>query len=217
MPYTQDNRIISIGTPLGKDALLLQGFAGHEGISRLFHFNLDLVSEKPSLSFEAIVGQKVTITLTLADKSKRYFNGYVNRFAQSGCDERFTYYHAEVVPWLWFLTRTADCRIFQKKAVPDIIKEIFSELGFTDFKTQLGSYEPREYCVQYRETDFNFISRLMEQYGIFYFFEHAQGKHTLVLADASGAHQDCPGQAKASYKHSGGALLKEDVITSWQM
>lgn len=216
MPYTQDNRLISLDTPLGKDALLLQGFAGHEGISRLFHFNLDLASEKPSLSFEAIVGQKVTITLNLA-KGKRYFNGYVSRFAQSGRDERFTYYHAEVVPWLWFLTRTADCRIFQKKTVPDIIKEIFSDLGVTDFKTQLGSHEPREYCVQYRETDFNFVSRLMEQYGIFYFFEHGQGKHTLVLADASGAHAECPGQAKASYKHSGGALLKEDVITNWQM
>jgi type VI secretion system secreted protein VgrG len=218
MQYTQQNRLISITTPLGKDVLLLQSFTGHEGISRLFNFELDLLSEDPAISFEAIVGQKVTISIKLIDGNERYLNGFVSRFAQSGSDERFTHYQAEVVPWLCFLTRTADCRIFQNMTVPDIITKIFSDLGFNDFQNSLqGSYEPREYCVQYRETDFNFVSRLMEQYGIFYFFKHEKSKHTLVLADSKSAHQPCPGQAKATYEHASGAFQKEDQIGSWHI
>ena len=216
--YTQDNRLISLTTPLGKDVLLLRSFTGHEGISRLFNFELDLLSEDAEISFEAIVGQRVTIAIKLIDGSARYINGFVSRFAQSGNDNRFTYYRAEVVPWLWFLTRTADCRIFQNMPVPDIITKIFSELGFTDFQKSLqGNYEPREYCVQYRETDFNFVSRLMEQYGIFYFFKHEKSKHTLVLADSPSAHQPCPGQARARYEGAAGAAQQEDFVNGWHI
>src|SRR5436853_4349302 len=176
MTYTQENRPIAIDTPLGEDALLLRGFTGQEGISRLFSFDLDLLAES-SISFNKIVGQRVTIRVDIDDsgKRKRYINGFVSRFALSGSDARFTYYRAEIVPWLWFLTRTADCRIFQNKTAPDIIKMIFEDLGFKDFALRLqGSFVKRDYCVQYRETDFNFVSRLMEEEGIFYFFEHSE-------------------------------------------
>ena len=108
----------------------MQGFTGREGISRLFSFHLDLASEKDSISFKSIIGQNVTIRVTLADNSPRYFNGFVSRFAQSGSDVRFTHYQMEVVPWLWFLTRIADCRIFQEKTIPDIIEEVFKSRGF---------------------------------------------------------------------------------------
>ncbi len=199
--------------------MLLRGFTGHEGISRLFSFHLDLLSEKSSIPFDKIVGQNVTIAIKTVDEAKpRFLNGFVSHFAQAGSDERFTYYQAEVVPWLWFLTRTAGCRIFQNMTVPDIITKIFTELGFKDFKNSLqGTFEPREYCVQYRETDFNFVSRLMEEYGIFYFFEHQKDKHTLVLANSASVHQPCPGQAKARYDRWVGGLEDEDVITGWQM
>jgi type VI secretion system secreted protein VgrG len=218
MLYTQQNRLIAIDTPLGQDVLLLQGFTGQEGISRLFSYQLNLLSEDSSLSFARIVGQRVTIKIALADGGERYINGFVSRFAQSGSDARFTYYRAEVVPWLWFLTRTTDCRIFQNMPVPDIITKIFKDLGFTDFKHKLeGSFEPRDYCVQYRETDFNFVSRLMEEYGIFYFFEHEEKKHTLVLANSPAVHQPCPGQPEAHCDFSAGAMLEEDVIAGWQM
>src|SRR5271166_1430937 len=217
MPYTQDDRLIAIATPLGDDVLLLQGFTGHEGISRLFSFHLDLLSDNNAISFDDIVGQNVTISVTLADQSQRYFNGFVSRFAQSGSDVGFTHYQMEVVPWLWFLTRNADCRIFQNMKVPDIIQQIFSDAGFSDFKSSLtGTYDPREYCVQYRETDFNFVSRLMEQYGIFYFFEHQNGKHILVLGDSESVHQPCPKQSTAHYSVSPGDL-SEDIVTGWQM
>src|SRR5664280_2688028 len=218
MAYSQENRLIAIDTPLGKDVLLLQDFSGHEGISRLFSFHLDLLSLKDSISFKDIVGQNVTIEIRLANNGLRYFNGFVSRFAQSGSDVRFTHYQMEVVPWLWFLTRIADCRIFQEKTIPDIIKAVFDSRGFQDYKFSLTStYDPREYCVQYRETDFNFVSRLMEQYGIFYFFEHEDGKHTLVLADSESVHQPCPHQSKAGYNLVTGGLDADDVVTGWQM
>jgi type VI secretion system secreted protein VgrG len=198
--------------------MLLQGLTGHEGISQLFSFDLDLLSEDSSISFNQIVGQKVTLTITLADGGNRHINGFVSRFAQSGGDERFTHYRAEVVPWLWFLTRTTDCRIFQRMTIPDIITKIFRDLGFTDFKNMLqGSFEPRDYCVQYRETDLNFVSRLMEEYGILYYFEHEEDKHTLVLANSPSAHKPCPEQPEARCNFAPGALLDEDTITGWQM
>ena len=218
MPYTQGNRLIAIDTPLGKDVLLLQGFSGHEGISRLFTFHLDLLSLKDSISFKDIVGKNVTIGIRLANNSLRYLNGFVSRFAQSGSEQRFTHYQIEVVPWLWFLTRNADCRIFQNKSIPDIVQQVFTDRGFKDVKNSLtGTYDPREYCVQYRETDFNFVSRLMEQYGIFYFFQHENGKHTLVLADSTSAYQPCPGQETGQYDPVAGGLEHEDNITGWQM
>jgi type VI secretion system secreted protein VgrG len=220
MAYSQQGRLIAIDTPLGTDVLLLQGFSGAEGISHPFKFALTLLSEESSIAFPSIVGKRVTITLK-GPGGDRFINGYVSRFAQAGADQRFTYYQAEVVPWLWFLTRIADCRIFQKKTPIEIIKQVFQDRGFTDFsdRTQ-GPFPTREYCVQYRETDFNFVSRLMEQYGIFYFFEHQENLHTLVLADSSAVHQPCPNQSLVSLYETagpGGLPEEEDVITSWRL
>ena len=215
--YTQEGRLFKIDTPLGKDVLLLRGFKGTEGISRLFRFALDLLSENSSISFPDIVGKNVTISLKQPDGSYRYLNGIISRFAQHATEEQFTSYSAEMVPWLWLLTRNADCRIFKNKSIPDIITQVFSDLGFNDYTNSLqDSYDPREYCVQYRESSFNFVSRLMEQYGIFYFFKHEQGKHTLVMADSPTAHSSCPGQSSVRYVTVSGGP-QEDVITEWQI
>ena len=215
--YTQEGGLFKIDTPLGKDVLLLRGFKGTESISRLFRFELDLLSENSSISFPDIVGKNVTISLKQPDESYRYLNGIISRFAQHATEEQFTAYSAEMVPWLWFLTRNVDCRIFLNKSIPDIITKVFNDLGFNDYTNSLqGSYDPREYCVQYRESDFNFVSRLMEQYGIFYFFKHQQGKHTLVLADSPTAHSSCPGQSSVRYVTVSGGP-QEDVITGWQI
>lgn len=220
MVYTQENRFIAIDTPLGKDVLLLTGLTGNEGLSTLFSFELDLLSENLSIAFQDIIGKNVTVSVTLADGEKRFFNGIVSRFSQgsgggeAGGDPRFSSYTATMVPWLWLLTRTADSRIFQKLSVPDIVEKIFGEKGFSDYKMLLDdSYEKRDYCVQYRETDFNFISRLLEEEGIFYFFEHEEGKHTLVLADVPDKHKPCSKQESARYQISAGGWLEEDVIT----
>jgi type VI secretion system secreted protein VgrG len=218
MPYTQENRLISLSTPLGDDVLLLQGFTGNEGISRLFRFQLDVLSTNASLSFKDIVGQLVTINVSQVDGSDRYFNGYVSRFAQSGADESFTHYQMEVVPWLWFLTRNANCKIFQNMTIPNILSQVFDDCDGANFQLSLtGDYDAREYVVQYRETDFNFVSRLMEQYGIFYFFQHENGNHTMVLGDSQSAFQSCPGQESARYDAATGALDATDVINTWHM
>jgi type VI secretion system secreted protein VgrG len=213
--YTQTNRRIAITTPLGADALLLRGFSGSESISQLFHFSLDLLSQNDSLSFQDIVGKAVSITVQDADGKPRHWHGFVSRFSQGHQDGKLTAYHAEMVPWLWFLTRTSDCRIFQNKKVPDIIQKVFKDLNFSDFELHLyGTYAPRDYCVQYRETDFNFVSRLMEEEGIYYFFKQTDDKHVLILADDPAAHEADPKQPTASYA-SMSSTSYADAITEW--
>jgi type VI secretion system secreted protein VgrG len=217
MPYTQEHRLITITTPLGGDVLLLQSFNGNEGISQLFHFSAELLSENHAIAFKDIVGKKVTISIELPDKSKRYWNGYVSRFAWAGRDDRFTRYQAEIVPWFWLLTRTADCQIFQQKTIPEIIKKVFQDHGFQDFQDRTqASYPQREYVVQYRETAFNFVSRLMEECGIFYFFEHEKSSHKLIFADKPHAHKNCPVQHKVRFDYNPGTThLTEDFVQSW--
>jgi type VI secretion system secreted protein VgrG len=191
--YKQDSRFIQVYTPLDPDVLLLAGFHGQEGVSRLFNFELRMHSEKGDLTFNKIVGKSTTIKMLLPNKCVRYINGIVSSFTQGGSwilkdgrhHQNLANYNATLVPWLWLLTRTGDCRIFQGKSVPEIISEVFKEHGCSNFKFLLepGHYAKREYCVQYRETDFNFVSRLMEEEGIFYYFEHYENKHVMILAD----------------------------------
>jgi type VI secretion system secreted protein VgrG len=213
---TQDGRLIALTTPLGKDALVLTGFTGREAISRLFRFDLKTFAQAGStVDFEKIVGQNVTITVLQAGGKKRFFNGFVSNFAAVGGDAHSVHYELQVVPWVWMLTRESDCRIFHNKNVQQIVEQVFSDRGYHDYKFQLsGSYSPIEYCVQYRETDFNFISRLLEQYGIFYFFEHNDGSHILHIADSPNAIQPCPGQPNAGYYLTYGSLKKDDAVDS---
>jgi type VI secretion system secreted protein VgrG len=220
--YTQDDQPIQLITPLGKDELLLQRFSGTEAISRLFHFELWCYSENHSIPFDALVGQPATIKVALPDGTERYISGVVNTFTQGGTSalsdstNAFATYRLTFVPWLWLLTRTTNCRIFQEKDVRRIIREVFEKHKFRDFQMRLhGAFEKREYCVQYCESDFNFVSRLMEEEGIFYFFEHAEGKHTLVLANHPGEFKQCGHQPTARYNLDEGSLLGEDIITEW--
>jgi type VI secretion system secreted protein VgrG len=216
MAYAQTNRRIGISTPLGKDVLLLRGFTGAEAISQLFNFDLDLLSESDSIKFDDIVGKNVTLRIFDANGAERHWNGFISRFAQGSQNGRFTAYRAQVVPWLWFLSRTADCRIFQNKKVPEIIQQIFTDLGFKDFELRLyGDFSKRDYCVQYRETDLNFVSRLMEEEGICYYFAHKSNKHVLILANDPAAHDPCPNQATVRYDFRGGSIPYEDVVTEW--
>ncbi len=220
MPYTQENKSLVIDTPLAKNELLLTRLSGKEGISTLFSFELEMLSENHEIAFDKIIGKAVTVSIILADGGNRFFNGIVSRFSQgsgggeSMGDSRFSHYTATMAPWPWLLTKTVDSRIFQQLSVPDIIEKIFKEKGFSDYRIALhDSYDKKDYCVQYRETDFNFISRLMEQEGICYFFEHEEKKHTLVLADSPDEHKPCPKQDRARCQMSAGGWLEADVIT----
>jgi len=218
MARIQTYREVAVGTPLGEDVLLLVSFSGTEQLGRAFQYELELLSENHAVKFEDIVGQNVTVRLTLPDNETRYFNGYVSCFGQTGWLGRLSRYRATVVPWLWFLTRTSDCRIFQKKTVPEIIEEVFGDHGeIADFENRLSKKEYREweYCVQYRETDFNFVSRLMEQEGIYYYFKHKNGEHKLILADAKSSHDPFPGYEEISYRSPDHAFAEGENVTDW--
>ena len=217
---TQEDRLIAIETPLGPDVLLLRSFTGTESMSQLFHFHLDMLSQDFNIDFDRIVGKNVTIKVKPEDEgSERYLNGHISRFAQLPVEGHLARYEAVMAPWFWFLSRTADCRIFQDKSVPDVIEEVFGDSGFSDYENRLqGSYEPRKYCVQYRETAANFVMRLMEEEGMFFFFRHEKGRHILVMGDGSSVHKPCPDQARARYEHVAGrgAERDEDVVFEWR-
>jgi type VI secretion system secreted protein VgrG len=218
---TQANRFLTIQSPLEENKLILRSFSGHEGISKLFNFQIDLVSEDHKIDFNKLIGQKIVIGVRQPDnENRRYFSGYISRFAQLPAEGRLAHYQAEMVPWLWFLTRTSDCRIFQNETVPDIIQKVFTRYGFKDFDLQLRTeYQPWEYCVQYRESACNFVMRLMEEEGIYFFFRHEKNKHILVMGDSPSAHKPILTHSRVRYEHSSGQGLKyeEDVIDSWRL
>jgi len=199
---TQANRIVSITTPLGDDVLVLTKFSGREELSQLFEFKAETLSTTLDCDATSIVGKAVTVSITLADGTTlRYFNGYVRDFyaLEPDYSESIRSYRLTIVPWLWFLSLGSNCQIFQQKSVTDIIDAVFSAAGFSDYEKQLtGTYSALDYCVQYRETNLDFVSRLMESFGIFYFFKHENGKHTLVLADDASKYVACT-EGTASY------------------
>ena len=191
MALTQANRFASVTSPLGEDVLLFYRMTAREHLSQLFEYELDLLSEIRDVDIKKVIGKSMTIKLQLTDDSYRYFNGLVTRFSLHGMQDGLYYFRATVHPKAWLTTRRANCRILPtNKTVPEIVKLILSEHGYTDFEIKLsGNYSPREYCVQYRETDFNFISRLMEEEGIYYYFKHTNSTHTIVLTDSISGHQ----------------------------
>jgi len=208
---------MEITTPLGADVLLFHGMHAREELGRMGEYQLDLLSRKGDINLDDILGKNVTVKLALPDDKTRYYNGYVTRFSQGGKDGFYHRYFAVVRPWLWFLTRTADCRIFQEMTVPDIIKKVFGDHETADFKLELTNpYRKWTYCVQYRETDFNFVSRLMEEEGIYYYVKHTDGHNTVVLTDSYSGHATFPG-AKEIHFISPEKLARPDIehISSW--
>jgi type VI secretion system secreted protein VgrG len=213
---TQIDRPFRFKTPLGDDALLLESFTGEERVSTPYRFTLQLLAEDPDIDMKALMMKPAVLTIKLEGESERHIHGILNcmKLAEIGKDG-MARYQAEMVPWFWFLTLYSNCRIFQNKSVPDIIEQVFKDRGFSDYQVKLqATYQPREYCVQYRETDFNFISRLLEEEGIFYFFEQTEDKHTLVLADATSEFAACPNKPAAKYTPSLGTRLDEDTVLS---
>lgn len=217
MSITQAERQIAIDTQLGSDVVVLRSVTIHEQLSQLPTIQAQLYSLKENIKFEDLLGTKVSLRLNL-EQGERFFNGYITSLAQGMNQGAYAVYEASINPWLWFLTRTADCRIFQKQTIPDIIKFVFRDLGYTDFKEKLSqSYPVWDYCVQYRETDFNFVSRLMEQEGIYYYFQHENGKHDLVLADNYGSHQPIPAASKVTFYPPDNMPRETYFCTQWQV
>ncbi|MFJ9993947.1 type VI secretion system tip protein VgrG [Pseudomonas putida] len=218
MLFTQLTRLAQINSPLGPNVLILSEMGGSEELGRLFDYELQLTSDDPAIDLNQLLGKPMSLSLQLSGMASRHFHGIVARCSQSVDRGQFASYRVTLRPWLWLLTRTSDCRIFQHLSAPQIIKQVFRDLGFSDFEDALSrSYREREYCVQYRETSFDFVSRLMEEEGIYYFFRHEEQRHVLVLADAYGAHQKAPGYESVPFYPPDGQHRERDHINDWHL
>ena len=203
---------------LKNNELRVLRFRGTEAISRLFHFDLELVSDDASVDFKAVIGQEATLLIG-AENTDRYVNGIICHFEQGAVGKRFSNYYAQLVPRQWMLLHRINTRIFQDKSVLDIVEQVMTDAGLpTDSwrKVNLGSYKPREYCVQYGESDWAFISRLLEEEGIFYFYSHEEGDHALLLGDKPAAHVPIDGEAKIPFRDAAGMDASADHIRSFR-
>ena len=202
MPISQENRLIKVATPWGPDVLLARSFTATEGLSTPFRIDLELMHETPPgppklIDVKTVLGNPFAIRVMQADENVRFFHGLCSRFSQGNRDERFTYYRAELVPQVWLLTQRAQSRIFQHLNIPDILKKVLKGIDVI-FEIQ-GTFHPRDYCVQYRETDFNFISRLMEEEGIYYYFQHTQEGHQMIVANTPQSHRQVPEKPEVAF------------------
>jgi type VI secretion system secreted protein VgrG len=197
----QGTRIGRFQSPLGEDKLVLSRFDGSEGLSEMFEYTIELLSEDHLIDFDDALGKNCCVSIKSGHKDVlRHFNGVLVDARWVGKQNDLSSYRVILRPWLWMLTRTTNCRIFNEKTVPEIIQEVFSQNAFAKFELNLtASYQPLEYCVQYRESDQAFVSRLMEEFGIYYFFDHSSDEHKLVLADSASAHKPKPGGASLSF------------------
>lgn len=229
MALSQDNRLIRIATPLGEGTLVVLSFSGIEGISSDFNFTMQLASERNDITFDQLAGQNVTVGLRSSDGSERYINGIIVEFMamETSVKEGLSKYHAVMAPAFWLLKSCVDCRIFQDKATPDIINEVLGTGSLNtkgvvpkiDFRLDLsGTYPSKAYCVQYNESDFDFINRLCEHEGIFYYFEHANKTHTLVFGDKADVHKPYVNGSDNQVRFQGtvGGHLEKEVILALQ-
>ncbi|MCC5863650.1 MAG: type VI secretion system tip protein VgrG [Wenzhouxiangella sp.] len=219
MARTQENRQAELISPLGTDVLLFHHLVARESVSQLYDYDLMVFSEDENIVLDDLIGQHAHVELELPHGDTRYFCGHVTRFSFLGFRGPLAKYKVELKPWFWFLTRAVNNRIFQNETVPEIIKKVCADHGFTDIDDRLtSSYDPREFCVQYRESDFAFLSRLMEEEGIYYYFTHEPGKHELVLADSISAHEPFGDYAVVPYfppdQHD---HRERDHIDAWQV
>jgi type VI secretion system secreted protein VgrG len=221
MPASQTNREITVTTPLGDDVLLFHSMRGSEQLGRLSEYCVQLLSKNANVVIADVLGFSMTVHVSLPDDKVRHFNGIVTRFRCTGWGARYCSYEAIIRPAPWLLTRSSDCRIFQDQTVVDIIKQVcgaavYGGLIDLDVKLLSNSYQALPYCVQYRETDFNFIARLLERCGIYFYFRHDRDRHTMVLADSYGAHVIADGHAELKFagdsRYQDGA---KDAILSW--
>jgi type VI secretion system secreted protein VgrG len=211
--------LASVSTPLGADKLLLRATQISETLSQMPMMAVEMLSEDANIDYTKLLGKGLGIQLNLLGGGERHFHGLIIQMMQLGRRGRYLVYHAQVRPWLWLLSRTSDCKVFQNKTVKDIVSDVFADYPDAKFEWRLtGSYGQRVYTVQYRETDLNFVLRLLELEGIGWYFEHAQGKHTLVLTDSISKHKPFPDYEEIGYRNQNEVLRKErESVLAWKL
>ncbi|WP_063895559.1 type VI secretion system tip protein TssI/VgrG [Burkholderia ubonensis] len=218
----QNNRLFTIATPLsGRSELVLTEFDCEEGLGQLFELKLKFASQDPGIELKKLIGKPVTVTLQLTDamasSEERYFHGYVTDFEHTGTDGGLATYEAIARPWIAFMDRRQDIRIFQEQTVEEILDAVFRryrKFGDVAFRLQKPTAN-RSYCTQYKETDLTFALRLMQEEGLFFYFEHAKDGHKLIISDTSVSAKPIPGRTP-SLRYSADEILDdEQVITSF--
>ncbi|MGI6853619.1 type VI secretion system tip protein TssI/VgrG [Mesorhizobium sp. 1B3] len=209
-----DDSAAVVQTPVGADLLTFTDLVGRDEISRCYAYTINFVSKNPDIDPLGMLGGSLTVE---GETDERWFTGYISEFRLTLIEEDLAYYQAVVRPWLWFLANTSDCRIFQNLNVVEIVEQIFDKYGTAKFEKRLQkSYPPREYCVQYDETDLDFVQRLLEHEGIMYFFEHDKEGQTLILADAMSKLKPAPGYETVIYNPEGrGPRPDLEYISEW--
>ena len=219
MPFLRallgDQPLFTLSTAAGGE-LRVVGFSGEESLSGLFEFRLELAGAEVDL---AAMLDKPAVLKIDGVEAPRFVSGVISAFEYVGQARHLQLYEAQLVPWIWRLQHRHDCRVFQAKSTPDILKDVLVGAGLASegFRFELlGEYAPRDYCVQYRESDLGFISRLMEEDGIFYFFEHSADRHVLVMADYPGAHPPIPGASGLWFCPPGGMLVEREHVKQFR-
>lgn len=190
----QTDRLMQFSSPLGKDVLLIESLDGAEGISRLFEYEVQLLATvDTTIDPKSIIGAKVSVSIALNNaQGSRWINGIVASFEQCAGDDEFDVYRARIVPSMWQLTLNENCRVFQDMTALDIVRQVLGEYGLSISVQAKKTYTKLEYCTQYSESDLHFVSRILEESGIFYWFEHTDQDNRIVLGDDRDAYQDCP-------------------------
>jgi type VI secretion system secreted protein VgrG len=217
--FHQINRAIQIDLSLGDpDLMLIRGFHGTEAVSRLYEYRLDLMLQAQGMPFDDVMGKKATVSLEVSPGVMRKFHGIVTQLSRGSRDDTFTYFRGLLRPKLWRLTKSWNSRIYQDKNVVDILQDIFTGFDVDYSRLQMDEFENHNYRVQYRESDFNFASRLMVEAGICYFFEHGDQQEKLILMNArmSMAHPSMPIADTLQYHEERGATLAGARISSWE-
>lgn len=216
--FSDFRRLFSYDGPHAGE-MFINKFSGTEEIDELFKFEIEFITENALIPTEDMLGKNITIGIRHRDQvTFRYFNGHLSRFSPLRSEGRLAIYSAEMVPWVWFLTLSNGCQIYQEKTVPEVIQETFQRYNFRDYDASgiREEHKPWENCCQYQESAWDFVARLMEIEGIFYYFKHENGKHTLMLVDNMAALLPCPYQSTFHYTHQlgTGAYRTEDTVFS---
>ncbi|QKJ85801.1 type VI secretion system tip protein VgrG [Paramixta manurensis] len=215
------DRLIVAHVPASPEELLFKSLSGEEHLSRVYAFEVELLCPANNLDLKALLGQPLTVEIRSNPLTPRYLSGFITRMTLAGREphgDRYYIYRATINPALWYLEQNRDFRIWQEKTVPDIVSTLLNDYQIPFENRLTGSYRQWGYCVQYNESDLDFISRLMEHEGIYYYFRHEQGEQTLVLADAPDAHKALPGYEAIPYNQPEGEMrVKAEGIQGWSV
>jgi type VI secretion system secreted protein VgrG len=207
----QKNRMAELTSVFGKDELSVVTIECDEGVSDDFEIRLEVVSQKEDLDFDQAIATHMTVKVVTNNGDERFFDGLLTDARWMGHKDAYYIYKLTLRPWFWLLTKNANCRIFKDKSAPDIISEVLGEHDFADHSNKLTeSYDEIHYCVQYRESDYDFCCRLMEEFGISYFFEHKDSKHTMILADSKSSYSPIKGDPTIPFIPLGGDSQRDE-------